>query len=210
VTSPLQPDQFILEGVMTTQSAAGDINIAPMGPIVTAQMDTLILRPFTSSTTYRNLKETSEGVFHVTDDALLIAAAAIGKVEPNDSELNTATRSAEHVRGVVLTEACRYYEFRVTVLDDNQQRTRIEGQVIASQMLRPFFGFNRARHAVVEAAILATRLHLTGPQPVLEQFDHLQIPIDKTGSRRERKAMDRLRRFVQTYETCPPAPDQDN
>ena len=53
-----------------------------MGPIVTAAMTTLILRPFTSSTTYKNLKANGVGVFHVTDDVLLIAAAAIGKLQP--------------------------------------------------------------------------------------------------------------------------------
>ncbi len=209
----------ILEGVVATVSdpagfspvdASRDpallplINIAPMGPIVDETMTTLVLRPFTSSTTYRNLKRTGQGVFHVTDDALLIARGAIGKLaarwegEAGD-EAGVAVRHAEHVSGVVLAGACRYHEFEVVQLDDSQERTRIEARVIHRGVLREFLGFNRAKHAVLEAAILATRLHLTGVAPVLAQFDHLQSAIDKTGGDPEHQAMNELRTFVQQW-----------
>ncbi|MGE0378942.1 MAG: DUF447 domain-containing protein, partial [Planctomycetaceae bacterium] len=59
---------MILEGIVTTRSAAGVVNVAPMGPIVDEWMQTLLLRPFQTSTTYRNLKQSGCGVFHVTDD----------------------------------------------------------------------------------------------------------------------------------------------
>ena len=52
-----------------------------MGPIVDETMQTLVLRPFQTSTTYRNLKQTGCGVFHVTDDVLLLAQAAIGALD---------------------------------------------------------------------------------------------------------------------------------
>ncbi len=189
---------------MTTQSKEGQVNIAPMGPIVDAQMSKLILRPFTSSTTYRNLKATGEGVFHITDDVLLLARGAIGKVTAGDTESGAAIRPADKVAGVVLTGACRYYEFRVTSLDDSQQRTRIEVQVVGTQTLRPFIGFNRAKHAVLEAAILATRLHLTGTGPVLIEYERLASLVDKTGSQREHQAMAELKSFVDAW-VRPPA-----
>lgn len=182
----------ILEGVMTSLDAAGNVNIAPMGPIVDDAMKTLILRPFTSSTTYKNLKANGECVFHVTDDALLIARAAIGKVQ-------APTQPAKHVNGVVLTGACRYYECKVTQLDDSEQRTRIVAEVVASGRLRDFFGFNRAKHAVVEAAILATRLHLTGREPVLEEIDRLQTMVEKTGGDEEHEAMRLLRDYASAW-----------
>ncbi len=70
---------MILEGVVTTRDPHGRLNVAPMGPIVDAEMRELRLRPFQTSTTFRNLKTTGCGVFHVTDDVLLIARAAVGK-----------------------------------------------------------------------------------------------------------------------------------
>jgi hypothetical protein len=181
---------------MTTRSPAGEVNIAPMGPMVDRDMRQLILRPFTSSTTYRNLKATGQGVFHVTDDVLLIARGAIGANLGDEA----ATRPADVVDGVVLAHACRYHELRVVELDDTNDRTRIVAEVVHTGRLRDFVGFNRARYAVLEAAILATRLHLTGREPVLAEFERLQVMIDKTGGEREHQAMAELRSFVEAYE----------
>ncbi len=181
----------ILEGVMTTLAPGGAINIAPMGPMVDDDMTALTLRPFKTSTTYQNLKANGQGVFHVTDDVLLIAQAAIG-------EANAPTRPADHVNGVVLTGACRYYEFEVDEMADRDERTTICARVVHHGRLRDFFGFNRAKHAVLEAAILATRLHLTGAAPVMEEMDRLQVMVENTGGPAEHEAMRLLRAYVST------------
>src|SRR5262249_41742574 len=116
---------MILEGIVTTVDAAGAVNIAPMGPHVGTTMDRFVLRPFRTAQTYRNLKAHGEGVLHVTDDVLLLARAAIGPVEPPP-----ALVAARHVRGFVLADSCRYWEFRVAALDDREERTRIEAEVV--------------------------------------------------------------------------------
>lgn len=172
------------------------VNIAPMGPIVDEPITRLILRPFQTSTTYRNLKATGQGVFHITDDALLMARAAIGRVRPGPA---LTVRPAERVEGLVLTGACQYYEIQVEKLEDREARTRVEARVVGGGTLRDFFGFNRARHAVLEAAILATRVHLTGAGSVLNEYNRLNVMVEKTGSRCEHEAMQELRTFVETY-----------
>jgi hypothetical protein len=88
----------------------------------------------------------------------------------------------------------------VVELDDSTERTHIVAEVVHTGRLRDFVGFNRARHAVLEAAILATRLHLTGAEPVVAEFERLQVMIDKTGGEREQQAMAELRGFVLAYE----------
>ena len=72
---------MILEGIVTTRNNRGEMNIAPMGPIVEESMETLLLRPYKTSQTYQNLIRHPCGVFHVIDDLLLLARAAIGKLE---------------------------------------------------------------------------------------------------------------------------------
>ena len=104
---------MILEGIVTTVAEDGRVNIAPMGPQVGATMDRFVLRPFRSAQTYRNLKTCGEGVLHVTDDVLLLAQAALGPVDPPPSLM-----PASRIRGFVLQNSCRYYEFRVVHLDD--------------------------------------------------------------------------------------------
>ncbi len=186
---------MILEGIVTTQSDAGDVNVAPMGPIVDESMETLVLRPFQTSTTYQNLKQTGCGVLHVTDDVLLIAQAVVGQLDPLPE-----TMPAAHINGAVLTSACRWYELEVVSLNDQQERTRIECRVVHTGRLRDFFGFNRAKHAVLEAAILATRVHLLPRKQIHAEFERLAVPIEKTAGPRERLAFELLQQSVAEHQ----------
>jgi hypothetical protein len=172
----------ILEGLVTTVNPEGALNVAPMGPRVEPDWRRFVLRPYTTSTTYRNLKAHGEGVLHVTDDVLLLARTAIGL--PAEAR----TRPAAVVRGQILLDACRYYEFRVTELHDREERTTIRIETVAEGRLRDFFGLNRAKHAVVEAAILATRTEFLPLAEILADFRKLAVLVEKTGGDAERSA----------------------
>lgn len=173
----------ILEGMVTTVSPSGEVNIAPMGPDVDAVMERFLLKPFRTAQTYQNLKVHGEGVLHITDDVLLLARAALGRLDPRP-ELVPATK----VRGFVLKDACRYHEFRVLSIDDSAERVRIEAEVVHTGRLRDFFGFNRGKHAVVEAAILATRTDFLPLEDIQAEYRKLRILVDKTGGDQEQQA----------------------
>jgi len=181
----------ILEGIVTTIDPSGTANIAPMGPKVDDAMQRFVLRPFQTSQTYKNLKQHGEGVLHVTDDVEMLARAAIGKLEEPPT-----LRPAEAVQGFVITDACRWYEFRVESIDDRQPRTEIEAEVVGMGRGRDFFGFNRAMHACLEAAILATRVGILPAEEVLEQIDRLATPIVKTAGDPERRAFALLSAYI--------------
>jgi hypothetical protein len=183
----------ILEGLVTTLNADRTVNLAPMGPQVDDSMHTLVLKPYRTSSTYQNLKRTGAAVFHVTDDVELIAHAAVGTVDPLP-----AMRRVENFDGRILSDACRWYALAVRALDDRQDRTTIECEVVDSGRHRDFFGFNRAKHAVLEAAILATRTQFLAAEEVLAELDRLRPAVDKTGGEAERRAFEFLVKFVQT------------
>lgn len=185
---------MILEGIVTSLDSNRTLNVAPMGPIVDDSLTRLRLRPFQTSQTYRNLREHPCGVFHVVDDVLLLVQAAIGRLDPPPEVF-----AAEKIDGRVLRAACRWYEFEVESCDDSRERTEIEARVVHSGHLRDFFGFNRAKHAVLEGAILATRLQLLPRAEILAEFDRLQIPVDKTAGARELEAFTLLRSYVTSY-----------
>ena len=63
-------------------------------------------------------------------------------------------------------------------------------------MVRDFFGFNRAKHAVIEAAILATRTDFLAASHIQAEFERLAVPVEKTGGHQERGAFEILRQFV--------------
>ncbi|MEX0700953.1 MAG: DUF447 domain-containing protein [Planctomycetales bacterium] len=183
---------MVLEGIVTTLDGAGRLNVAPMGPLVDESMDSLALRPFRTSQTYRNLKARPEGVFHVTDDVLLFAQAAIGRLDQPPE-----TFPAERVAGRVIASACRWYEFEIDDVDDLAERTTLHARVVHRGRLRDFFGFHRARHAVLEAAILATRRHILPLEEIRAEFDRLRLPVEKTAGPREQAAFELLRQYVE-------------
>ncbi len=182
---------MILEGLVTTINEDKTPNVSPMGPLVDEQMSQFVLRPYLTSTTYANLKRTNQGVLHVTDDVEMIARAAIKRLNPPPK-----FAKARKVRGVVIADACRWYEFKVAKLDDRAQRSTITCDVVGRGRIRDFFGFNRAKHAVIEAAVLATRLEFLPAEQVCEEFRRLAVLVDKTAGQQERRAFQLLDEFV--------------
>jgi hypothetical protein len=181
---------MILEGLVTTRGADGGMHLAPMGPVVDPEFRTMLLRPFPSSQTYRNLVAHGEGVFHITDDAALIARAALGKIGRMPEY-----KSASIVEGFVLTECCRAYEFRVQSVDTTGERVKIAADVVAKHSFREFLGFHRAKHAILEGAIQLTRLHILPRAEVEADMRRYRVIVEKTGGPAELEAMAFLERF---------------
>ncbi|MBL8822523.1 MAG: DUF447 family protein [Planctomycetia bacterium] len=194
-------DSLVIEGLVTTVNAVGQINIAPMGPRVDRHFKYLTLRPFKNSQTYQNLVQNPEGVFHIVDDVYLLAQAAVGKIEPWPMLL-----VSNHVNGYYLPDSCRYFAFRVDRIDDASERATIDVDIVWSGKIRDHVGFNRAMFAVIEASILATRLHLLPKEQILSEMDRLQPLVEKTGGKREHAAFDFLRKYVAEY-TPPEVPE---
>jgi hypothetical protein len=96
---------------------------------------------------------------------------------------------------VILSDACRWYAFRIESLDDRDERTTIVARVVDRGTIRDFFGFNRAKHAVIEAAILATRIAFLEPEHIRKEVSRLASPVEKTGGHSERRAF----AFLQAY-----------
>jgi uncharacterized protein len=187
----------IIESILTTMDAAGTINFAPMG--VEWGEEEIVVKPFLETTTFKNLRETRAAVVNLTDDVLLFARGAISTVQ-------FPAAPATAVRGVVLEAACAWREVEVRSLDATAPRARIITQVVHRGFRREFLGFNRARHAVLEAAILATRTHLLPPGQIRDEFARLQVIVDKTAGPREREAMALLTEYVARPVASAPAP----
>ena len=186
----MESDELILEGVVTTHSADGSVNISPMGPRVDRRIARLTLRPFRTSQTYQNLKRHGAGIFHVTDDVELIARAAVAELIPQPELMPVSG-------GMRLADCCRWFAFRVISLDDRAERTNIECTVVERGEVRPCFGFNRAKHAVLEAAILATRIGILPAEEIRREMERLAIPVQKTSGDQERRAFAFLQEYVE-------------
>ncbi len=174
---------MILETIVSTMDREGRPNFAPMG--ITLDGGTVLLRPVGTAQTWRNLQEVEEGVVNFTDNVVLFARCAVGPFVPPHQE-------ARKVRGTVLDDACFWKEFVVESKDLGGERGRFSGRVVCEGRLRDFVGFKRARHAVIEATILVTRLHLLGRDRVLEEISRLRPLVDKTAGPAECEAFEFL------------------
>ena len=180
---------MILETIVTTIDGEGSVNCAPMG--VEWAEAAIVLKPFLETATYRNLMTTRAAVVNLVDDVRVFARGAISNpVYP--------TVPAVSVPGVVLADCCSWREVEVTAIDSTPPRSRIDTAVKHHGVRREFIGFNRARHAVLEAAIYATRLHLLPRAFVDEEMTRLQVIVDKTAGPQEQEAMTLLRDFIRT------------
>lgn len=189
---------MILESIVTTADPAGSVNVAPMGPRVSsAEFERFVLRPFTSSQTYRNLIATGRAVVHITDDVLLFARAVVG-----DLQSEKLVHSVERGRFWPLRDCHRWFAVEVDSIGDDEpgleqdHRVEISCRVYRTEIVRPFFGFNRAKHAVLEAAILASRTHLIEAEKIEDQLQQLSPLVEKTAGPAEREAFDLLCRSI--------------
>lgn len=190
---------MILESIVTTRNTADAqhiVNISPMGPRILSTQDngtlsTFELRPFDTSRTFANLKRNREGVLHVDDNVELFARASIGQLVERPK-----THQANKVDAAIISSACRAYEFQVKYIDETGPRMNLNCEVVAVHRMRDFFGFNRAKHAVLETAILATRVNFLPREEILSSVDRLRIIIEKTAGEKERVAFDLLDCFI--------------
>lgn len=178
---------LVIEGVLTTENVDGSLHFAPMGPVVNEDFTQWKIKPFQTSSTFQNLKHRPRGVFHVVDDCFLLAAAATG------TKLEVAAHF-ESKYGWILDDNCHWYALNFDKFDLSGPRAAACGKVVEKGVTRPFWGWNRAKHAVLEAAILATRKHMLPREQIELEWNWLVTRVEKTGGKQEHLAMQLLAR----------------
>ncbi|MFL6714110.1 MAG: DUF447 domain-containing protein [Sulfurifustis sp.] len=181
---------MIYETVVTTRTAEGKIHIAPMG--VRRSDGNIILAPFRPSGTLDNLLRDGVAVINYTDDVRVIAGCLTGRF---DWPLAPATC----VPGMRLANCLAHAEVRVERTVPDETRPQLYCRVVYEATHAPFRGFNRAQAAVVEAAILVSRLHLLPREKIEREMAYLAIAVEKTAGSREREAWSWLRERVERH-----------
>jgi len=180
------PGAAIVETVTTTINSDGTVNCAAMG--VEWGDEIIVIKPYRSTRTLRNLQATGAAVVNLTDDILLFTQAALGDPQP-------PTRPTATIDGAVLAEACSWREVTVEAIDASGPRAGVTTRVVGRGAGREFVGFNRACHAVLEASIIASRARWSSAE-IRAELERLQVLVDKTAGPREREAMELVRRHV--------------
>ncbi|MBT2325994.1 DUF447 family protein [Variovorax paradoxus] len=177
----------IFEAVVTTVAPDGKPHVAPMG--IRYQEGGVLLMPFKPSTTHDNIVATGHAVLNIVTDTRVFAGCVTGRK-------TWPTRAAERIDGVRLASALRHVELELVERRDDVQRPVLRMAPVHEAMHAPFAGFNRAQAAVIEGAVLVSRLHMLAPEKVETEMNYLQIAIDKTAGPEEREAWGWLRAAV--------------
>lgn len=172
-------NDVIFETVITTQSVQGQPHVAPMG--VRYRDGAVLLMPFKPSATLDNVLATGHAVLNVLTDTRVFAGCVTGRK-------TWPLLPADKIQGVRLACALSHLELRLAGQRDDAQRPVLQMARVHEASHAPFIGFNRAQAAVVEGAILVSRLRMLPPEKVASEMAYLQIAIDKTAGPEEHEA----------------------
>jgi hypothetical protein len=170
---------LIREAIVTTVNAQGEPHVAPLGLI--AEGDLWILAPFHPSTTLENLRQAPFAVANLTDDVRVFAGCLTGR---RDWPLT----AANVIAAPRLAASLAHLELVVGEVREHELRPRFVCRVAHQATHAPFQGFNRAQAAVIEGAVLVSRLHLLPQTEVEAELARLEIIVGKTAGAAEAEA----------------------
>jgi len=181
---------MINETIITTLNEDGTVHIAPMG--VRREDNLFVIAPFKPSTTLNNLERSGQAVINMTDDVRIFAGCLTGHYDW--STINTSA-----IKGKRLEAALSHIEIEVVHQKGDEIRPVFYCSEKHQETHAPFMGLNRAKAAVIEVAVLVSRLHMLTDEKIDNEIAYLQIAIDKTASEHELEAwgwlMDRIKTF---------------
>lgn len=180
----------IHETVVVTRNAEGEPHVVPMG--VRWRDDGVRLAPFRPSTTLDNLLEQGEATINQTNDVRVIAGCLTGRRA-------WPLAVSSQVAAPRLDGSLAHTEIRVVAVADDPLRPEVSAQVVHQHNHRPFPGFNRAQAAVLEAAILVSRLDRLPWEKIEREIGYLRIAIEKTAGPEEQEAWQWLMERVDAH-----------
>jgi hypothetical protein len=170
---------FIRECIVATIREDKTVHIAPMG--IHEDGENLIILPFKPSTTLDNLERNNTATLNYIDDVRVYAGCLTG-------HRDWQTCSTDVIKGARLKNCLTHTELEVIDKVEDELRPKYICKIVHEATHQPFHGYNRAQSAVLELAILTSRLHMLPKDKVLHEIEYLRIGYDKTSGPREQEA----------------------
>ncbi|MFM7083432.1 MAG: DUF447 domain-containing protein [Hyphomicrobium sp.] len=180
----------IIEAIVITQNKIGDNHIVPLGLI--SDNEGWIIAPFRPSVTIDNLLENPYAVANLTDDIRVFAGCITGR-------RNWETVPADMLPGRRLAKCVTHWELKVERIINDKERPRFHCSSIHVASHQHWGGFNRAQAAILELAVLTTRLDRLPREKVEMELDYLNIAISKTAGPFELEAKDWLMERIEFW-----------
>ncbi len=173
--------QGITETIATTLSADGKPNAAPMG--IVRQGDSLFIRMFPGSQTFRNVSETGKLTINIVDDPMIFILSAFGNLD--DDYFVSHQGMPPIIKNAYAWVCC---EARV---DGVVKLKPLKSEIIRRRVP----GFSRGFAAVIDAAVTGTRLKFLGEEGK-KKIREDAVLVEKCGTPADREAMRRLKEIL--------------
>ncbi|MFL6580722.1 MAG: DUF447 domain-containing protein [Burkholderiales bacterium] len=181
---------MIFETIVSTRDDAGRAHIAPMG--IRREGQGIILSPFRPSTTLEHILHEQCAVVNYVDDVRIFAGCLTGRYD-------WPTQPAERLSCPRLAAALAHSEVELQRVEDDPMRPRLYCRELLHASHGAFQGFNRAQSAVIEAAILVSRLNLLSQEKIDTEMAYLAIAVEKTAGPREQEAWGWLKTRIEEF-----------
>ena len=183
------PD-MIFESIVISTDDAGNPHIAPFG--IRKQQGLILIAPFRPSVSLDNLLSQRTATLNMTDDVRVFAGALTGRRD-------WPVFAASHIKGHVLQNALSHRELELVSVIEDAVRPQLYFKVLHEENHAAFQGFNRAQAAVVELAVLVSRLNMLTAEKVSAEIGYLEIAIKKTAGPHELEAWGWLMEAVENH-----------
>ena len=170
---------MIFETIIISVDLAGNPHVTPFG--VRHENDCIVISPYKPSKTLENILATKNAVMNLTDDVRVFAGALTNRQAWQLTQANK-------VNGFRLAGCLAHAELELLEVREDEMRPQLIMKKISEENHQPFLGFNRAQAAVIELAVLASRLRMLPREKIQTELQYLQIAIDKTAGERENQS----------------------
>lgn len=184
---------MIYETIVTTMNESGDVHTTPFG--IRKQDGLVIIAPFKPSTTLANILTTGYAVVNMTDDVRVFAGTLTGRTA-------WSLKMADKIPGFRLADTLVHQELKLVRVEDDALRPQLFLEVIHQAQHAAFQGFNRAQAAVIELAVLVSRLKRLPMEKIQQEMEYLRIAIEKTAGEREMLAWSWLSEAVMNHQAA--------
>ena len=184
---------MIYETIVITTDAQNNPHIAPFG--VRERDGLVLIAPFRPSVSLDNLLASRAAVINLTDDVRIFAGALTGRY-------NWPLHKADKINGYVLDAALAHRELQLVEIKDDDARPELYFRVVHEVAHASFRGFNRAQAAVIELAVLVSRLHMLAMEKIDAELAYLTIAMEKTAGEREREAWQWLVERIENHKAA--------
>ena len=181
---------MIQEVIVTTTNKDGSTHIAPMG--IRKESGLIIISPFKPSATLENIQRNKSAVINRVDDVRVFAGCLTGHKD-------WSLVPTEKIKDKRLEMALSHLELSLERFEDDELRPQFYFKQIIEINHKPFQGFSRAQYAVLEAAILVSRLRMLTKEKIEQEVEYLKIAIDKTAGENEKVAWGWLMESIKQY-----------